>query len=79
MIPTAATHFLSHRDQLNAIYRAQLIFRHSDLRTSRKPIEIGKEIGEGYKRGGLEYGQQTKAIVILDGSGQTKTAFTDFD
>jgi len=79
MIPPAATHFLSHRDQLNAIYRAKLIFRQTDLQTSRRPIDMGKIIGEGYKRDGLEYGQQTKAIVILNNSGHPKTSFTDFD
>jgi RHS repeat-associated protein len=78
-IPTAATHFLSHRDQLNAIYRSQLILRHTDLETSRLAFDMGKKIGEGYKRGSLEYGQQTKAIVILDNSGRPKTAYADFD
>jgi hypothetical protein len=78
-IPTAATHFFSHRDQFNAIHRAQLILRYTDLETSRLAFDMGKKIGEGYKRGSLEYGKQTKAIVILDNSGQPKTAYTDFD
>lgn len=78
-IPSAATHFLSHRDQLNAIHRVQLIFRQTDLQTSRRPIEMGKKVGEGYKRGSLEYGHQTKAVVILDDFGRPKTAYTDFD
>ncbi|WP_130907329.1 RHS repeat-associated core domain-containing protein, partial [Pseudomonas sp. Sample_16] len=78
-IPTAATRFLSHRDQLNAIYRAQLILRYTNLETSRLAFDMGKTVGEGYKRGSLEYGKQTKAIVILDNSGQPKTAYTDFD
>ncbi|MFL1526915.1 RHS repeat-associated core domain-containing protein [Pseudomonas sp. O230] len=78
-IPSAATHFLSHRDQLNAIHRVQLIFRQTDLQTSRRPIEMGKKVGEGYKRGSLEYGQQTKAVVILDDFWRPKTAYTDFD
>ncbi|WP_433736510.1 RHS repeat-associated core domain-containing protein [Pseudomonas putida] len=78
-IPTAATHFLSHRDQLNSIYRAQLILRYTNLETSRLAFDMGKKIGEGFKRGNLEYGQQTKAIVILDNSGRPKTAYADFD
>ncbi|WP_438301107.1 RHS repeat-associated core domain-containing protein [Pseudomonas sp. NMS19W] len=79
MIPSAATHFLSHRDQLNAIYRAQLILRYTNLQISKRPIEMGKVIGEGYKRGSLEYGRQTKAVVILNANGRVKTAYTDFD
>ncbi|MGE8069291.1 RHS repeat domain-containing protein, partial [Pseudomonas sp. NPDC089569] len=78
-IPTAATHFFSHRDQLNAIHRAQLIFRYTDLETSRLAFDMGKRVGEGYKRGSFEYGQQTKAIVILDNSGRPKTAYAEFD
>ncbi|MFW6750870.1 RHS repeat-associated core domain-containing protein [Pseudomonas glycinae] len=79
MIPSAATHFLSHRDQLNAIYRAQLILRYTNLQISKRPIDMGKVIGEGYKKGSLEYGRQTKAVVILDANGRVKTAYTDFD
>ncbi|VVN47526.1 hypothetical protein PS662_06018 [Pseudomonas fluorescens] len=79
VIPSAATHFLSHRDQFNAIQRAQLIFRQSGIDASRKPIEMGKKIGEGFKRDGLEYGEQTRAVVILDNNGDAKTSFTDFD
>ncbi|WP_434676011.1 RHS repeat-associated core domain-containing protein [Pseudomonas sp. D3-10] len=75
-IPSAATRFLNHRDQLNAIYRAQLIFRRAGIAESKEPIEMGRVIGEGYKRDGLEYIQQTKAIVILDTSGLPKTAYT---
>ncbi|MGP6433418.1 RHS repeat domain-containing protein, partial [Pseudomonas paraglycinae] len=79
MIPSAATHFLSHRDQLNAIYRAQLILRYTNRQISKRPIDMGKVIGEGYKKGSLDYGRQTKAVVILDASGRVKTAYTDFD
>nr|WP_264082151.1 RHS repeat-associated core domain-containing protein [Pseudomonas hamedanensis] len=79
MIPSAATHFLSHRDQLNAIYRAQLILRYTDLQTSRRPMDMGKTVGEGYRRGGFEYGTQTKAVVILEPNARVKTSYTDFD
>ncbi|MFL1553569.1 RHS repeat domain-containing protein, partial [Pseudomonas sp. D47] len=77
-IPSAATRFLSHRDQLNAIYRAQLIFRRTNLETSREPMEMGRIIGEGYKKQSLQYGKQTKARVILDKDGNPITAFTEF-
>jgi hypothetical protein len=78
VLPTAATRFISHRDQLNAIQRAQLIFRRSGLRDSREPIDLGRKIGEGYKREGLEYGEQTKAIVILNENGIPITSYTEF-
>ncbi|OPB10501.1 rhs family protein [Pseudomonas fluorescens] len=77
-IPSAATRYLSHRDQLNAIYRAKLIFRRTNLETSREPMDMGKIIGEGYKKDTLEYGKQRKAIVILDTYGNPITAYTEF-
>ncbi|WP_043051557.1 RHS repeat-associated core domain-containing protein, partial [Pseudomonas fluorescens] len=77
-IPTAATRYFSHRDQLNAIYRAQLIFKYTNLQTSRRPINMGKIIGEGYKKNNFEYGRQNKAIVILDNDGNPITAYTEF-
>ncbi|WP_330209629.1 RHS repeat-associated core domain-containing protein, partial [Pseudomonas sp. AM4(2022)] len=77
-IPTAATRYLSHRDQLNAIYRARLILRRTNLETSREPMNMGKIIGEGYKRNSFEYGKQSKAIVILDINGNPITAYTEF-
>ncbi len=78
-IPSAATHFLSHRDQLNAIYRAQLIFKYTNLQVSKRPIDMGKIIGEGYKKGSLEYGRQSKAVVILTPQQRVRTAYADFD
>ncbi|TBN31866.1 RHS repeat-associated core domain-containing protein, partial [Pseudomonas sp. BGI-2] len=77
-IPTAATRFFSYRDQLNVIQRAQLIFRQSSHAASKLPMNMGKEIGEGYKRGGLVYGRQKKAIAILDTTGAPITTFADF-
>uniref|UniRef100_UPI00332B8827 RHS repeat-associated core domain-containing protein n=1 Tax=Pseudomonas sp. HY7a-MNA-CIBAN-0227 TaxID=3140474 RepID=UPI00332B8827 len=77
-IPTAATRYLSHRDQLNAIYRAQLIFRRTNIETSREPMEMGKIIGEGYESKDLKYGKQKKAKVILDTQGNPITAYTEF-
>jgi RHS repeat-associated protein len=76
-IPSAATHFLSHRDQLNAIYRAKLILRQTNLQTSRRPMDMGSIIGEGYTKEGV-YGQQRKAVVILKANGRTVTSYADF-
>lgn len=70
---------MSHRDQFNAIQRAHLIFKRNGLDTSREPIEMGRKIGEGFKREGLQYGEQTRAIVILNNDGKAVTSFTDFD
>ena len=64
---------------MNAIQRAQLIFKQSGLNASKRPIEMGKKVGKGFKRDGLQYGEQTRAVVILDEMGRPKTAFTDFD
>ncbi|WP_426135222.1 RHS repeat-associated core domain-containing protein [Pseudomonas sp. PWP3-1b2] len=76
--PSAATHFLSHRDQLNAIYRAQFILKHVNLSASRQPMNMGKIIGEGYKKDGYKYGKTKKAKVILNEAGQPITAYGDF-
>ncbi|MCF5016078.1 RHS repeat domain-containing protein, partial [Pseudomonas lactis] len=76
--PSAATHFLSHRDQLNAIDRAILIFKLNGRAAVPAPMDMGKVIGEGYKRDGLEYGKQRKAFVHLNEDGKPITAYTDF-
>jgi len=39
---------------------------------------MGKQIGEGYKRGGLEYGKQTDAVVILNNNGDPITSYVEF-
>ncbi len=75
--PPAATHYLSHRDQLNSIYRAQLIFRRNGLAASLQPMDMGKIIGEGYSKTSMEYSQQRKARVILNNQGKPKTAYTE--
>jgi hypothetical protein len=76
--PSAATHFLSHRDQLNAIDRAILIFKLNGRADIQAPMDMGKILGEGYKRDNLEYGKQRKAVVYLNNSGKPITAFTEF-
>ncbi|WDU65844.1 hypothetical protein LRS56_12635 [Pseudomonas poae] len=64
--PTAATNSLSHRDQFNAIERALLIFKLNGLAEATKPMDMGGEIiGEGYKKDGLKYGNQTKESYTL--------------
>ncbi|MDF9769722.1 RHS repeat-associated core domain-containing protein [Pseudomonas rhodesiae] len=78
-LPSAATHFLSHRDQFNAIERAILIFNLNGRATSPRPMDMGKIVGEGYKREGLEYGEQSKAIVHLNREGKPITAYTEFE
>ncbi|WP_338569506.1 RHS repeat-associated core domain-containing protein [Pseudomonas canadensis] len=75
--PPAATHYLSHRDQLNSIYRAQLIFRRNGLAASLQPMDMGKIVGEGYSKTNMEYSQQRKARVILNNQGKPKTAYTE--
>ncbi|NMZ02175.1 RHS repeat-associated core domain-containing protein, partial [Pseudomonas proteolytica] len=77
-VPSAATHFISHRDQLNVIDRAILIFKYSGRSETLGPMDMGKVVGEGYKRDGLQYGKQTKAVVHLDQYGNPITAYTDF-
>ena len=41
-------------------------------------ICMEKVIGEGFKRDGLEYGKQKKAVVHLNEDGKPITAYTDF-
>ena len=77
--PSAATHFLSHRDQFNAIERAMLIFKLNGRAEAPKSMDMGKIIGEGYKRDGLVYGKQTKAVVHLNRDGKPITAYTEFE
>ncbi|MFP3497937.1 RHS repeat-associated core domain-containing protein, partial [Pseudomonas sp. SIMBA_059] len=76
--PSAATHFVSHRDQLNAIDRAILVFKLTGRANTSASMDMGKIIGEGYKRDGLIYGTQRKAVVYLDNDGKPITAFTEF-
>lgn len=73
---TTATRFLSARDQLNAITRAEQIFANTGLVTlARQPISFGRVIGEGYQVGTLQYGTQTQAIVRLNAQGKAYTAY----
>jgi hypothetical protein len=40
-------------------------------------MNMGKFVGEGYSREGIEYSQQRKARVILNNQGHPKTAYTE--
>ncbi|BET95282.1 hypothetical protein TCT1_02030 [Xenorhabdus sp. TCT-1] len=73
--PMAATRFDSHRDQLNAIQRAQIIQRQSGGAVTKATIPYGRRIGEGYSKTGPTYGTSSTATVILTPNGQTITAY----
>ncbi|WMV72369.1 RHS repeat-associated core domain-containing protein [Xenorhabdus griffiniae] len=73
--PMAATRFDSHRDQLNAIQRAQTIQRQSGGVVTKATIPYGRRIGEGYSKTGPTYGTSSTATVILTPNGQTITAY----
>jgi len=40
---------------------------------------MGGTIGEGFKKGGTKYKQQTKAVTILDDNGLPKTSFPKYE
>ncbi|WP_241658685.1 RHS repeat domain-containing protein [Aeromonas dhakensis] len=74
-IPSAATRFDSHRDQLNAIQRAQTIQKQSGGVVNKAIIPYGRRIGEGYSKTGPTYGTSSTATVILTPNGQAITAY----
>lgn len=75
-VPPSATRFLSNRDQLNAITRAEHIFATtSDISLARAPIRFDSIIGTGYQSGTLNYGTSTYVQVGLNGSGKAVTAY----
>nr|WP_277395800.1 RHS repeat-associated core domain-containing protein [Aggregatibacter actinomycetemcomitans] len=73
-IPPAATRFLSHRDQLNAIQRAQTIHRNSGGGRGAVDTSFSSTIGEGYIRQG-GYITTNQARVVFNDQGQVITAF----
>ena len=74
-IPSSATRFLSNRDQLNAIDRAQNIYRmKGDQLLAEQPISFNYLIGEGYKKTSLAYGQ-SYSVQVWFRNGQVNTAF----
>jgi nucleoid-associated protein YgaU len=74
--PPAATRFFSHRDQINAITRAEDIYaRTGNITRAETPIRFESAIGSGFQRGTLDYGIQYSAQVYLNAAGKAKTAF----
>nr|WP_315484266.1 RHS repeat-associated core domain-containing protein [uncultured Undibacterium sp.] len=74
--PPAATRFLSNRDQLNVINRAENIFQLTgDITQAQLPIRFNSVIGSGYQRGTLNYGVQYSGQVYLNSAGKAVTAF----
>lgn len=74
-IPSSATRFVSNRDQLNAINRAQNIFEITgDVTLAERPISFDYLMGEGYKKTSLLYGQSYSAQVWFR-NGVPVTAF----
>ncbi|WP_036770935.1 RHS repeat-associated core domain-containing protein [Photorhabdus australis] len=74
-IPTAATRFLSHRDQLNAIQRAQTIYRQAGRTMAESTINYGRWIGEGIQSGTLQHSMSHGAKVWFNRTGEVITAF----
>nr|WP_237736943.1 RHS repeat-associated core domain-containing protein [Serratia fonticola] len=75
-IPSAATRYLIHRDQLNSIYRAKLILKRTgDKNLSKRPQHMGRDIVEGHKSETLEYGKQKSSVTILDDNGNSITSY----
>ncbi|MEY8746871.1 RHS repeat-associated core domain-containing protein [Bacillales bacterium AN1005] len=83
VLPSAATRFFTHRDQLTIIERSQTIFeRNSDLDLASRldlatrPITFNYDIGEGYQRGTLAYGvSKTGQVFYNINTLQPVTAF----
>ena len=75
-IPPAATRFMSHRDQLNVITKAESIYRATgDITQAQMPIRFDSVVGSGYQRGSLNYGVQYSGQVYLNSSGKAVSAF----
>ncbi|EHS56355.1 YD repeat-containing protein, partial [Paenibacillus sp. Aloe-11] len=73
--PSSATKFMSHRDQINMIERAQRIYDNTgDRLLAEKPITYRDIIGSGYQRNTLDYGVSYTGQVFLP-NGQPVTAF----
>lgn len=76
-VPPSATRFLSHRDQLSVIMRAQAVFKNTgnSRLASDNVSRFDYVIGEGYNSNGLEYGVQYFGKAIVNGSGRVITAY----
>ncbi|RXE57549.1 hypothetical protein [Acetivibrio mesophilus] len=74
-LPSSATRFMSHRDQLNLIQRSQQILKNTgDIDLAQMPITYKSIIGSGYQRGTLNYGLSYTGQVFFRNN-QPITAF----
>lgn len=74
--PSSATKFISHRAQLNMIERAQQILKNTqDLDIAQEKIVFKDIIGEGYKKGTLNYGKSYSGQVFFNRNQEPITAF----
>ena len=75
-LPSSATRFFSHREQLNLIGRAQQILKNTgDLDLATKAITFKDMIGSGYQRGTLNYGVSYTGQVFFNRNNKPITAF----
>ncbi len=75
-----STRYTSHKAQLTAIKRAMRIYKNTGNKAlAERPMSMGGTIGEGFKKGGTKYKQQTKAVTILDDNGLPKTSFPKYE
>jgi hypothetical protein len=72
--PSSATRFLSHRDQLNSIQRAQQIHNRAGKEFAERPLIFKDYAGSGFKKDGLQYGHSKSAQVWFNNQGQPITA-----
>ncbi len=72
--PSAATRFTSHRDQLNAIQKAQTIRQRTGDNVVTIPYN-SQVIGEGYSKMGPTYGNSHTAQVVFGQNEQVVTAY----
>lgn len=72
--PTNSTRFLSNVDQLDAIQRANQEMDRTG--SSRATVDMGRVIGEGYKRGG-GCPETTSKATVFRGPNGTITAYPD--
>lgn len=75
-----STLYTSHKAQLAAITRAMRFFKNTGNKAlAERPMSMGGIIGEGYKKGGTKYKQQTKAVTILDTNGLQKISYPKYE
>lgn len=74
-LPSSATKFLSHRDQLNMIQHSQQILKNTgSIDLAQAPISYKDIIGTGFQRGTLDYNVSYTGRVFFRNN-QPITAF----